>query len=376
VDEKRDMTWFTLARQPQEPLSADGVTLAGESLRSWVKRFGPFLRYVSRRTVVFALSGGGMAMPAHVSLLRVLELLNVRPAAVYGTSAGAIIGGLQAAGMSATQIEQAVLDIRSADDLFGFAARYPALRLVALAVKRQFGTASLGGSGIYDVDRIESHVADILLKYVGDVPRMRDLKVPFHCVSVDIGKGGGPDRPPVSKTVFSPERTPDIRVSDAIGASMAIPGVITPKEIDGRYYIDGAVVEHLPVLSAHSDWRRRKGRFRRERLAVVASDLGYTGESLSEKDLADPIDLVIYSKRIQERVVNNYNMLRCHNPRKGSTVILVRPKGVRIELYEVEKIRPCLYLAYEAAVDQLSGQDFLGETESTIERGRGLLDLP
>ena len=377
MDDRRDMSWFTLARQPQEPLSPDGPTLTGEGLRQWRHQFRPFVRYVSRRRTVVALSGGGMAMPAHISLLRLLELLEIRPAAIYGTSAGAVVGGLFAAGMNTGQIEQAMLDIRSPDDLFGVAARYPALRLAALAIRRQFGQTSLDGSGIYDVDRIESHVADILERYIGDVPSMRELKTPFHCVSVDIGTGRSPtsERSTVRKAIFSAERTPDVSLSDAIGASMAIPGVITPKRIGDRYYVDGAIAEHLPVLSAYVDWRSARRRFRRDRLVIVASDLGYTGEALKEKDLADPIDLVIYSKRIQERIINHHNLLQCHRPRRGSSVVLVRPHGVRVELYEIEKIRPCLNVAYRAAVRQLSGSDFLGETERTLAQARSLLGL-
>jgi len=318
-----------------------------------------------------------MAMPAHISILRVLELLSVEPTRIYGTSAGAVIGGMRAAGMSTAEIEEATLDIRSADDLFGFASRYPALRLAALAIRRQFQTPKLDESGIYDIDRVEEHVARILERYVGGVPRMRELARPFSCVGVDIGGGSetGEGGTVVRKEVFSPERTPNVRLSDAIGASMAIPGVITPKKIGDTYYMDGAVAEHLPTLSAYNDWRRRGRGLRRRRLAIIASDLGYGGEVVSESDLADPIDLVVYSKRIQERLVNHYNLLHCHRPRRGSTVILIRPRGVRVELYEIEKVRVCLHAAYVAACDQLSGEGFLAETDRAMRQAMAFLDL-
>jgi len=372
-----EMEWFTLARQPQEPLAPDGATLTGDALRKWRCGFAPFASYVSRREVVLALSGGGMAMPAHISVLRVLELLSVEPERIYGTSAGAVIGGLRAAGMSTAEIEEAMLDIQSADDLFGFASRYPALRLAALAIRRQFQTPKLDESGIYDVDRVEEHVARILERYVGGVPRMSELARPFTCVGVDIGGGSEPGEGGivVRKEIFSAERTPDVRLSDAIGASMAIPGVITPKKIGDTYYMDGAVAEHLPILTAYNYWRRRRRRFRRSRLAIIASDLGYGGEVVSESDLADPIDLVIYSKRIQERLVNHYNLLHCHRPRRGSTVILIRPRGMSVELYEIEKMRVCLHAAYEAACDQLSGEGFLAETDRAVRQAMAFLDL-
>jgi predicted acylesterase/phospholipase RssA len=372
-----DMKWFSLACQPQEPLSPGGATLSGDALHKWKSRFGPFLRYLSRRETVLALSGGGMAMPAHISTLRVLELLDVTPSAIYGTSAGAVIGGLLAAGMRTPEIEEAMLGIRSANDLFGFAARYPALRLAAFAIRRRFQKPTLEGLGIYDLDRIEAHVADILMEYVGDVPTMDQLRVPFHCVAVDIGTGEshGADELWVRKQIFSAERTPEVRLSDAIGASMSIPGVITPKRIGDRFYMDGAAAEHLPILSACDNWRRRRRRFTRGRLAIVASDLGYTGEPVPKGDLADPIDLVIFSRRLQERVVNHYNLLMCHRPRRGSSVILVRPRSVHVELYEIEKMKPCLHAAYLAAVTQLAGEGFLGETEAALRRAMSFLGL-
>lgn len=317
-------------------------------------------------------------MPAHVSVLRVLELIGVSPTRIYGTSAGAVVGGMRAAGMSTTDIECAMLDIRSADDLFGFAARYPTLRLMTGAIKRTFVRPSLEEAGIYDLERVEAHVEKILMKYVGRIPRMCELAVPFSCVAVDIGTGDGSAgrSEPVRRVVFSKENTPDVRLSDAIGASMSIPGVITPKRIEGRYYIDGAAVEHLPILTACNYWRRRRRekRLPRGRIAIVASDLGYAGETVPEADLADPIDLVVYSRRLQERVITYHNLLMCHRPRGGSSVILVRPGGVRVELHEVEKMRGCLHKAYVETVEQLCGPGFLHETERALARAEAFLD--
>jgi hypothetical protein len=369
--------WFTLARQPQEPLSPGGATLVGDGLARWKACFRPLLRYLARRETVLALSGGGMAMAAHVSVLRVLELLDVSPTRIYGTSAGAVVGGFRAAGMSTDEIESALLDIRSSDDLFGFASRYPALRLVAGAIRRSFVSPSLKDAGIYNLDRVEGHAEDILKRYVGGVPTMGELELPFHCVAVDIGTGAPSDRAaPVRKVIFSRETTPNVRLSDAIGASMSIPGVITPKRMDGRYYIDGASLEHLPILAAHNDWlARRRRRFPRERLAVIGSDLGYAGETLPERELADPIDLIVHARRLQERAITYYNLRMCHRPSRGRSVILVRPGRVRMELHEIEKMRGCLHSAYGEVVEQLSGDGFLDETNAAIEQAGSLLGL-
>ena len=71
-----DKSWFTLARQPQEPLSPGAATLVGPEFARWKRKFRPLLRYLARRETVLVLSGGGVAMSAHASIVRVRELLD------------------------------------------------------------------------------------------------------------------------------------------------------------------------------------------------------------------------------------------------------------------------------------------------------------
>lgn len=335
------------------------------------------LRYLARREVVLALSGGGMSMPSHVSILRVLELIGIRPTRIYGTSAGAVVGGLRAAGLSTADLESVMLDITSANKLFGFGARHPALRLVTGAVRRTFVRPSLDDAGIYRLSRVEDYVDETLSQYVGKDPTLGELPVPFACVAVDIGTGREEDvgRDTVKKIVFSSSDTPDVPLSDAIGASMSIPGVITPKKIGERYYIDGASVEHLPIAAAYNDWLSRRRRFGKP-LAIIAVDLGYAGDTLAEEDLVDPIDLVIYSRRLQERAITFYNLESCHRPRRGSTVILVRPKTFSAELHEVEKIPAFLLASYQEAITLLAGKGFMDETDRALRRASAFLGRP
>lgn len=364
-----NLGWFSLTRQPQEPLAPGAPTLSGRALDVWREQFRPLLRHVSRREVVLALSGGGMSMPSHVSVLRVLELIGIRPTRIYGTSAGAVVGGLRAAGLSTAELESVMLDITSADKLFGFGARHPALRLVTGAVRRTFVRPSLDDAGIYRLSRVEDYVEKTLRQYVGREPTLGELPMPFACVAVDIGTGEEDDvgRDTVRKVVFSSADTPDVPLSDAIGASMSIPGVITPKKIGERYYIDGASIEHLPIAAARNDWLSRR-RWLGRRLAIIAVDLGYTGDTLPKEELVDPIDLVIYSRRLQERAITFYNLQACHRPLRGSSVILVRPKTLSAELHEVEKIPAFLHDSYREAVTLLAGKGYMDETRRALAR--------
>ncbi len=233
---ERHFDWFSLARQPQEPPSRDGPTLDGDDLERWREQFSPLLRFLRHKKVVVALSGGGMAMPCHVSVLRVLELLDVPVAAIYGTSAGAVIGGLRAAGLTVAELEHVMLDITDPDELFGFAARHPAMRLVAGEVMRAFAGRSFDRAGVYDSTRLGGYLSDLLQRYAGGTPTFSDLAIPFSCVAFDIGTGrpAPQQRERTSKCVFCRQTSPDLSLADAIGASMAIPGTLPPKKIGNR----------------------------------------------------------------------------------------------------------------------------------------------
>jgi predicted acylesterase/phospholipase RssA len=376
VSTERSSGWFSLMNQPQQTPSPDAPTLSGEELEAWKARFAPLLRYLRRRRVVLALSGGGLAMPCHVSVLRVLELLGIPVAAVYGTSAGAVVGGLYAAGASVADLERIMLDIKSPDDLFGFASRHPAVRLAAGEVIRAFTPASLERAGIYDSSRLENYLRSVMERHVGRVPSLSECTLPFTCVAFDIGTGtpavGGEDK--VSKRTLSASTDPDVSLADAVAASMSIPGTLPPKRIGRRYHIDGATVEHLPVVTAFDDWRGTPWRKRR-RTAVVAVDLGYGGRAPRVESLRHPMDLILYSNSIQSRAITDYSLVHCHRPRRGFSVILLRPRTFSVGLCDVEKIPDLLRTSYTEAVNQLSGDDFLERTREHIRCAGAFLGL-
>jgi predicted acylesterase/phospholipase RssA len=372
----REFDWFSLARQPQDPPSADGATLAGDDLERWKGQFAPLLRYLRRKRVVVALSGGGMAMPCHVSVLRVLEVLDLPVDAIYGTSAGAVVGGLRAAGLSVEELEQVMRDITDPDELFGFAARHPAMRLVAGEVVRAVAGRSFERSGIYGSARLEDYLKDLLHRYVGGVPRMSDLTIPFSCVAFDIGTGAPEPQhgERTTKWVFSTDACPDVSLADAISASMAIPGTLPPKKIGSRYYIDGASVEHLPLPTAFHNWKTKRWP-RRPRTVVIAVDLGYGGRAPREESLSHPMDLVLYSNSIQSRAITDFNLLHCHRPRRGFSVILLRPRTMSVGICDVEKIPMVMKTSYEETVRQLSGHGFLDLTSEHTRRAKAFLGL-
>ena len=155
-------------------------------------------------TIGLVLSGGGSRCLAHIGVLKVLEERGIAFDAVAACSTGAFVAALAAAGHNAA----AVQDILSAN----------LLKMMSPSI----------GSGLADQDDI----ATLLKKHLPE--RFEDLKVPLAVVAADIQSG--------ESLVFrSGPLVP------ALCASNAFPGLFDAVEIDGRFLIDGGILDNLPI---------------------------------------------------------------------------------------------------------------------------------
>lgn len=159
--------------------------------------------------------GGGVARGwAHIGALRALLEAGIRPDIVTGTSIGAVVGAAYLSGK---------LDV-----LEGWARGLNRRRMMSYMDVRW------GGSGFMRGERL----ARVLNHYLGDV-RIEELDRKFIAVSCDLRTGyevwlqKGPIVP-------------------AVRASYALPGAFEPIVIDGRYLIDGALVNPVPVSAARA----------------------------------------------------------------------------------------------------------------------------
>jgi NTE family protein len=160
-----------------------------------------------RHRLGIALSGGGARGFAHIRVLRVLVEAGWRPAVVTGTSAGGIVGGLFAAGLSPEAIE-------------ALARRIHWRMFMRLDPD---GTALVSTRGL----------ARLLREAVGDV-RIEELPIRFAAVAVDLDTG---------EEIWL-DRGPLV---EAMLATSAFPGVFPPVLWQGRRLIDGGVLNPLPV---------------------------------------------------------------------------------------------------------------------------------
>lgn len=195
----------------------------------------------SRPRIGLVLSGGGARGAAHVGVLKVLDEMHIPIDAIAGTSMGAVVGGLYASGMPATDIEKlmtsldwqdafrdrpprAALGFRRKQDDSNFLVRY------ALGVSRsgfKLPTGLVQGQKLTQVLRAAT-------LSVADITDFNRLPIRFSAVATDLESG--------QEVVL---KQGDLVT--AMRASMSAPAVFTPVERDGHLLVDGGLVNNLPV---------------------------------------------------------------------------------------------------------------------------------
>jgi NTE family protein len=185
------------------------------------------------------LSGGAAKGIAHIGVLKVIEKAGLHVDIIGGTSMGSIIGGLYACGYSAAQLEKIVLN---QDWLFLLTDQLQRLNL-SVKEKEEYdkylisfpfenGKVKLP-SGIGSGQNISLLLSQLTLP-VDTINDFSKLPVPFFCIATDIVNA--------QEVILDHGYLPD-----AIRASMAIPTIFTPVEIDGHLLVDGGLVNNFPV---------------------------------------------------------------------------------------------------------------------------------
>jgi NTE family protein len=160
------------------------------------------------KRVALVLGSGGARGYAHIGAVQVLAERGYEVVAVAGTSMGALVGGLMAAG----KLQE------YADWVAGLSQR-DVIRLLDPTL----------GPGAIRAERVLTRMSEIL-----DGALIEDLPIPYTAVATDIG---------ARREVWFQSGPLDV----AIRASIAIPGMITPIMVNGRLLVDGAVLNPVPM---------------------------------------------------------------------------------------------------------------------------------
>lgn len=162
--------------------------------------------------LVLVLGGGAARGFAHVGVIKALEAQGIVPDIVIGTSAGAVVGALYAAGYSGFELQKLVLQMEES----------------------QFSDWSLPDRGVLKGEALQNFVNTA----VGQRPLEKFGKL-LAVVATDLNSG--------EAVVFRTGNT-----GMAVRASSSVPGLFQPVAISGREYVDGGLVSPLPVRTARS----------------------------------------------------------------------------------------------------------------------------
>jgi NTE family protein len=236
------------------------------------------------KSLAIALGGGGARGIAHIVVLEVLDELGVRPTAIAGTSAGAMIGAAYASGMSGREIRRHVTSL----------AHNRAEVFRRLMAARAGSFASLFSGGFGNATQVDGE--KFCEQFLPDaVPEDFDaLRIPLLVIASDLYRR--------QQVVLSSGP-----VRRAVAASMALPTLVRPIALDGQVLVDGGATNPLPFdqLRGRAD-------------VIVAVDI--SGEpNAARHDIPSPWEAILATILVMGQAITTEKL------KHGAPDLIVRP---------------------------------------------------
>jgi NTE family protein len=236
------------------------------------------------KSFALALGGGGARGLAHIAVLEALDEMGRRPAAIAGTSIGALIGAAFAAGMSGKEIRRFVIRLaHNRAEIFR--------RLLATRAGTFANLFSLGFSSATLVDA-KKFCEQFLPDEVPD--DFSELEIPLIIVATDLYRR--------QQAVFSSGA-----LKPALAASIALPAVMRPVAIADRVLIDGGATNPLPFEEL------------RDRASVVVA-VDISGAPTDQRrDIPNPWECLLATVLVMANAITSEKVKR------GAPDLIVRP---------------------------------------------------
>jgi NTE family protein len=266
---------------------------------------------INRPRIGLALSGGAARGIAHVGVLRALEENAIPIDAIAGASAGALIGGCYAAGLSVAELEEMAREFRW----------------------RHMGRIAFSRLGLQSNARMEKFLRARL-----PVTRFEDLKIPFAALATNLADG----------TAVVLRDSGDVPL--AIRASNCLPAFYVPvRDPEGRLLVDGGLVANLPI-----SYVRGLGAD-----IVIAVDVGADGARFMNRPRT-ALGVLTQVFVAVERIVSNQEAAKAD--------LIITPKVGHIRWDETRRAEEFLKIGYEAALESI------GQIKELVERRTLLLN--
>lgn len=243
-----------------------------------------------------ALSGGGIRGIAHAGVLKALEDNNIKIDVIGGTSSGGIVAALYAMGYSPYYI-------------YALFERY---------AKRISGNR---------MEKVFNQIAENK-----NIKIIKDIKMPIAIPAVDISN--------TNKYIFtnnitnkkSPYYIEDISIGKAIRATSSFPGVFTPVEYKNHMFLDGGILDNVPVEEV-----KKQGATR-----VIA--VNFAADEVNKE--SNTMDIIMKTVDCMGNKISEKNLKSCN-------YLLTVPTD-KTGLLDVKKIKSCYDYGYNAVIDNLN----------------------
>lgn len=251
------------------------------------------------------LGSGGLRGAAHLGILQCLECHDIVPYCLSGSSAGAVVAGLYAAGFTVAEMVELAMSL-SLQQIYDPDISWRALGALGMGVWRHWLRLPLSRKELLPLGLLRGQAWQRYLERLLGQTGFADLPRQVAILAVDIETG--------ADVAFSPSRlsSPEVTittatVAQAIRASSAIPGIFAPAQVAGRTLVDGAVKASVPV-----DLVRDLGAD-----IVVAVDLGYAGQR--DRPVQDMVEVITQSLSIMGGELTRQQLA-------GKSEFVIRPK--------------------------------------------------
>ena len=197
-----------------------------------------------RPRVALVLGGGGARGAAHIGVLEVLQQLRVPVDCIAGTSMGALVTGVFASGLTPQQMSAALASADWDDmfqdnpDFYDMSYRNKRMSQVFLPGS-ELGVTDKGlqyAPGVVSGQKIKAFFNELVRDDRGE-RLIQDLPLPISLIATNIVTG---------ERVVMREGS----LSQAMRASMSVPGLMAPVERNGAMLVDGGLVDNVPIAEA------------------------------------------------------------------------------------------------------------------------------
>ena len=251
----------------------------------------------------FILSGGGARGYAHLGFIQALSEAGIYPDIISGTSAGALVGVLIADGYSPNDI----------------------LKMLSAGSRLDFMRPALPREGLLQISGIVK-----ILQLNLRAKKFENLKIPLFVTATDINNG---------KAVYFSKGD----IIERVIASMSIPVIFQPVVINKIQYLDGGIIDNLPILPVENICKRLIGSF--------VNPVGYIEKLSGLINIAERSFMLNMTKEVTEKA--------------HKFKLLVAPPELRnYGILNPEKADEIFKLGYKATQDKLKNK--------TIQRKLGL----